>query len=473
MITNEREYRITRNQASRLEDALIKTSASPVPASVDPIIHEAAARALREQLDELREELSAYEGLRGGIHTTLDVETFEDLPFALIRARIASGMTQRELGDKIGIKEQQVQRYEATQYRAASFARLLEVARALGVTVRPSIEFKTNAWTRLINRMKPYGFTSSFVRSRLLDESLSDEELDSPKVLRSAWEAVARVFDSSLETVMGEGPLVLPGALGTVRLKASQAAAPTSTLAYCAYVRRLAIGAVKASKHLVPRVIPTDPLELRQTLLARHQDVNLSAALHFAWASGVVVVPLSDPGSLHGALWRFDGRNVVFLKQRTSSAARWLADLLHELYHAAQEPDAMERTVLDLSDFFRSSDPEEAAAATFASDVILAKQAESLFREIAQRSKGQLERFKKLVPHVAEEAGVPADALANYIAWRLERNGEQSHNWWGTATNLQCDNATTIELARDLCFNNLQAVDDPDVATLFRALRSE
>ena len=43
----------------------------------------------------------------------------EDLPKALIRARIAAGMTQEGLAPRLGVKPQQVQRYEATEYGSA------------------------------------------------------------------------------------------------------------------------------------------------------------------------------------------------------------------------------------------------------------------------------------------------------------------------------------------------------------------
>jgi HTH-type transcriptional regulator / antitoxin HipB len=40
-------------------------------------------------------------------------------------------MTQGELADTIGIKEQQIQRYEANHYQAVGFDRLLEIAKIL------------------------------------------------------------------------------------------------------------------------------------------------------------------------------------------------------------------------------------------------------------------------------------------------------------------------------------------------------
>ena len=44
-------------------------------------------------------------------------------------------MTQGELADTIGIKEQQIQRYEANHYQAVGFDRLLEIAKILSILV--------------------------------------------------------------------------------------------------------------------------------------------------------------------------------------------------------------------------------------------------------------------------------------------------------------------------------------------------
>jgi HTH-type transcriptional regulator / antitoxin HigA len=54
-----------------------------------------------------------------------------DLPELLVEERKRLGLTQRQLAEMLGIKEQQVQRYEATRYQSASLQRLGEVATAL------------------------------------------------------------------------------------------------------------------------------------------------------------------------------------------------------------------------------------------------------------------------------------------------------------------------------------------------------
>lgn len=62
-----------------------------------------------------------------------------DLTDGLIKARIARGLTQKELAEKLNIDERQIQRYESTRYQGAALRRLQEVADALNVKIREEI----------------------------------------------------------------------------------------------------------------------------------------------------------------------------------------------------------------------------------------------------------------------------------------------------------------------------------------------
>ena len=55
----------------------------------------------------------------------------ENLPEILIEERKRLDLTQRQLAEKLGLKEQQIQRYEASRYQSASLQRLRQVAKAL------------------------------------------------------------------------------------------------------------------------------------------------------------------------------------------------------------------------------------------------------------------------------------------------------------------------------------------------------
>lgn len=131
MITNDKQYRSTKAAIATLRAA---ANQSP-SADVDPLFAEISRNALSSQIRELEEAVATFDRLRSGAITTFAAERLADFPDALIQARIARGMSQKDLGDVLGVKEQQVQRYEAERYRSASLDRLVEISDALGVQI--------------------------------------------------------------------------------------------------------------------------------------------------------------------------------------------------------------------------------------------------------------------------------------------------------------------------------------------------
>ena len=140
MITNERQYRITRKQASDFEVAIEELDRELVHRKDShPRILEAERDALKSQLESLNKELSEYDRLKSDQTSIILAESLEQLPTGLIQARIAGGLSQRALARKLGLKEQQIQRYEAEHYASASFRRLCQVAKALNLRIENEI----------------------------------------------------------------------------------------------------------------------------------------------------------------------------------------------------------------------------------------------------------------------------------------------------------------------------------------------
>ncbi len=133
MTTNERQYRITKNWLERFASA--REGSEKQGEDLHPRMRQAFRDQYDSQIEELREQLAEYEALRRGSIAVLELGSLKELPVALIRARIASGLTQRELAERLGLKEQQVQRYEATRYAGASLERIQAVVDALGLQV--------------------------------------------------------------------------------------------------------------------------------------------------------------------------------------------------------------------------------------------------------------------------------------------------------------------------------------------------
>ena len=104
--------------------------------------------ACEEKVDTSHDASSSYSSISARRSSLWAVTAFEAADLAgiamlLIKARIARGWTQRRLADELGVAEQQVQRYETTEYRSASLARICDVATALGIDVVETARLRT------------------------------------------------------------------------------------------------------------------------------------------------------------------------------------------------------------------------------------------------------------------------------------------------------------------------------------------
>jgi hypothetical protein len=145
MITNQRQYTITKAQLARFEEALAQqTAASPSP-DVHPRIHQAMQDATASEILELRAQLDRYDELRSGRVTERTLTSLRELPVALIEGRIAARLTQRELAGRLSLPQQQIQRWEANGYAGVSVDRLQDVADALGLELLETVAYAVPA----------------------------------------------------------------------------------------------------------------------------------------------------------------------------------------------------------------------------------------------------------------------------------------------------------------------------------------
>jgi HTH-type transcriptional regulator / antitoxin HipB len=136
MIQNERQYKMTR---SKLRDLLLDLGTLDLPSDLHPRQILARKNSLGILIKELEQEIVEYDRLKSGQITQFPIESLQDLPRVAIEARIAAGLTQKELAEKIGVQEQQIQRYEANNYQAVGFDRLLEIMSALDITISQAV----------------------------------------------------------------------------------------------------------------------------------------------------------------------------------------------------------------------------------------------------------------------------------------------------------------------------------------------
>ena len=131
-IRNEWQYRHAKAQVRKFAEVLAHFDERP---EAHPGVHPRLIRAQKEtvasELELLREEIKKYAKLRRKKAVHPQLKFISELPDMLVKARIASGLTQAALAKKLGLKPQQIQRYEATSYAQASLARIQQIARAI------------------------------------------------------------------------------------------------------------------------------------------------------------------------------------------------------------------------------------------------------------------------------------------------------------------------------------------------------
>jgi HTH-type transcriptional regulator / antitoxin HigA len=141
IILNEREARRARAALVRIDQLLssktyVTASQAGFPADVIGL-HQNAVRGSRKALASM---LEGYERVRSGEFSTYAERWRSEPGVVLIIARIARGLSQADLAAQLGMREQQIQRYESERYRSISLQNFRRVATVLGVEVQAIVE---------------------------------------------------------------------------------------------------------------------------------------------------------------------------------------------------------------------------------------------------------------------------------------------------------------------------------------------
>ena len=129
MILNQRQLGISRKKLADLQ------SYRKTVAQRDSTASRLELDSIDDVMAELEREISEYERLYNSHPSQIELGSLDELPLAIIRARIASGLTHKELADRLQLTESAVQRYEQQRYRGASFERLRDVINVIGIPV--------------------------------------------------------------------------------------------------------------------------------------------------------------------------------------------------------------------------------------------------------------------------------------------------------------------------------------------------
>lgn len=490
MIKNERQYRVAAAAAARFEKALAsRSSAAPPDSNIHQRFWDAEQEALASQLTELRTELEAYDSLRTGQRQVFQVRDLTDVPRALIEGRIVSGLTQRDLAVRLGLQEQAIQRYEASDYSGASLDRLAKIADAIGVELFGVMSLSSTKPNpkHFFQQLKEIGLDRQTILHRLLPPRVASALASPPKekefVAGALFEAAAyieRIFKIDASELFGDEPIRLnPAIAGGARFKRRKtgARAIKTNEGYAVFAHYLALLTLQATAGVQRKTLPATAKEWRSALIKAFGSLDFEHVVRFLWSSGIPVLPLRDTGYFHGACWRTGGREVIVLKQRSQSEDRWVFDALHEAGHIVDEPSGKSFAVIE-DEVPSTTDPAEERATHFAADIVLKGKADTLAESAVELANGDIRYLERAAERVAQEANVPVGALANYLAFRMSK--ETAHdarpiNWWGTAERLQRKGDDPWRIARNIFLENvdLGQLNDSDRALMIRALAGQ
>lgn len=169
MITNEKQYKISKAQAQKFYDAYKNFDTTALlKKGIAKELVEAQKESLLIQYKELAKMTSEYEELKSGVIQYTEAKSLDEMPTILIKSRISQGLTQEDLAKKLGLKQQQIQRYEADMYSTANFKKLTEIAHTLGVELKNEAKFlldanNENIWKKFpIKEMFERGWFTDF-----------------------------------------------------------------------------------------------------------------------------------------------------------------------------------------------------------------------------------------------------------------------------------------------------------------------
>lgn len=416
MIKNEKEFRTTRTALTGFEKAIADFDVIKIIQSgVDPLIAKMQLASYQRQAAELRSQIEAYEKIRAGLKPTIELDAISELGRGLIEARLARGLTQRELANLTGCQEQQVQRYEKDSYASASLKRIEQLAAALGINFKGTLSVTQS--DNSSNGQLPHGFSlSDFPFAEMNKRGW----FGAPDVLRRAPPAVKA---SALNSFFALAPVEARQAL---HRKTSGAVSTQRSAALLAWQARILMKAQQKTglaRHFSPP--PAEVVAGLAKLSAKPTGVVDAIELLLSYGIIVVFERHLQKTKLDGAAMCLENGKfaVIGLTTRHDRIDNFWFVLLHEIGHLMMHwPEVVRSGIVDENAGEDSKDVMENEADEFANNAI--------FPKVSWQS--SLVRFSKQSDSIrafAERHGLHPALIAGRI--RRERDYTEFHDLLG------------------------------------------
>lgn len=123
----EKEFQAIEEQGERMRKAQL--TEEQIHLALDPL----ASFAFQ-----LKEEVEEYEKIKRGEFPV--IENLEGIGRILVAIRISKGIKQKDLAERLKVKEAQVSRDERNEYHGASIQKIQGVLEALGVNLKSKVQ---------------------------------------------------------------------------------------------------------------------------------------------------------------------------------------------------------------------------------------------------------------------------------------------------------------------------------------------
>ena len=461
MIYTDHQYRVTTDAANKFRMAIEEMKKFPKAKSSDKNLHQLQLKGLKLKLGDLENELAEYDKITS-TDSKSEISSLQEIGIGLVKARIKIGIDQETLAKRLNMNVKEIISHEDEFYSAISVVDIRNIAEILKVKI-PNRVLPSNfdgKINKILTKLKKVGLEREFVLSRLIPPfkysgTIEKSQFNLDKYTLKLCIYLKHVFGWTLSELISSKPLKIPKASSeSAKFKVQSNRNPERVNVYSVYVNYLAKLAANAAEKLDKKVIPTDPIEIRNAIINSYGSINLQNVINFAWDCGAVILPLNDKGNSFGVCTRINGRNVIILNPREKSISFWLFDLLHELSHASQEPenDSFIEITSEVTSHERRMSQEEIDANKFAIKVILGGKEEYLFKQCTKRAKNEVRFLKRVIPEIAEKYNVMVGALAYYVAYRL---GTEFPGLWAVARNLQPKDENPFVVTRDIFIKRL------------------
>ncbi|MAX24159.1 MAG: transcriptional regulator [Phycisphaeraceae bacterium] len=138
MIRNENEYREAVQRLADEKQRIAQQKAELEKMDLSPDEVKRVLDPMRSFHLQLQEEVESYERLKRGEFE--EIRNLRGLGHLLIALRIARGISQRQLAERLGVHESQVSRDERNEYHGITLDRAARVLDALGVDLRSTVQ---------------------------------------------------------------------------------------------------------------------------------------------------------------------------------------------------------------------------------------------------------------------------------------------------------------------------------------------